>query len=207
MNYIVALTGASGAIYGLKLIEELLKCQMSDLPDGRQGVRCQITVLATSAAELVLKEEHGIVISGSEEDKKKQFQAIFNSNDIRYFKENNLLAPICSGSVKAKAMIVIPCSMATLASISNGNSANLIERTADVCLKERRKLIIVPRETPFNNIHLENMLRLSNAGAIILPAMPAFYNKPKTVDDMVNFVVGKVLDMLDIEHELFNRWK
>jgi len=193
-DYIVALTGASGSIYGLRLIEELLK------------IGSHVTVLISRAAELVLGEENQLDLV-SAEDKQQFLRQYFKSESLDYYAEDDLLAPICSGSRPIKAMIVIPCSMATLGSIAGGISGNLIERTADVALKENRKLIIVPRETPFNQIHLENMLKLSRAGALVVPAMPAFYNQPKTIDDMVNFVAGKVLDLLEIKHGLYKRWK
>jgi len=192
-NFVVALTGASGSLYGLRLIEELLKS-------------AHVTILISKAAELVLREENQLDLV-SAEDKQQFLRQYFKSESLDYYAEDDLLAPICSGSRPIKAMVVIPCSMATLASIAGGISANLIERTADVTLKENRKLIVVPRETPFNQIHLRNMLKLSKAGALIAPAMPAFYNKPKTIDDMVNFVVGKVLDLLEIKHELYKRWR
>ena len=192
-NYVVALTGASGNIYGLRLIEELLK-------NGSQ-----VTTLISSAAELVLREESGLDLVGAK-DKEELLRQYFKNENLNYYAEDDLLAPICSGSSENKAMIVIPCSMATLGSIAGGISANLIERTADVTLKENRKLIIVPRETPLNQIHLRNMLRVSQAGALVVPAMPAFYNQPKTIDDMVNFLVGKVLDLLEIKHNLYKRW-
>jgi 4-hydroxy-3-polyprenylbenzoate decarboxylase len=190
-HYIVALTGASGSIYGLRLCEELLE-------------KSRLTIITSKAAQLVLKEEQNLNLqAGKSSEILKKY---FKSDNFDYFEEDNLLAPVCSGSFPNKGMIVIPCSMATLGSIAGGISANLIERTADVTLKENRKLILVPRETPFNQIHLKNLLKVSLAGALIAPAMPAFYHHPQTIDDMVNFVVGKVLDLLEVEHNLFKRW-
>jgi polyprenyl P-hydroxybenzoate/phenylacrylic acid decarboxylase-like protein len=125
---------------------------------------------------------------------------------LRYYGDDDLMAPICSGSHFTRGMIIIPCSMATLGSVANGISSSLIERTADVMLKESRELVLVPRETPLNRIHLKNMLNLQESGANIVPAMPAFYHMPQTIEDMVNFVVGKVLDVLRVEHDLFERW-
>ncbi|RJQ32922.1 MAG: UbiX family flavin prenyltransferase [Actinobacteria bacterium] len=193
-NYVVAITGASGTIYGLRLIEELIKTSST------------VTVLISKAAELVLKEENGLQLDGDEQTRTTFLQNHFNSKNISYYDRDNLLAPIASGSYPLEAMIVMPCSMATVGSLAAGISSNLIERTADVALKENRPLIIVPRETPFNQIHIKNLLTLSSAGTLVAPAMPAFYNKPKTIEDIVDFVVGKVLDLLKIEHNLFKRW-
>ncbi|HDD35687.1 MAG TPA: UbiX family flavin prenyltransferase [Candidatus Desulfofervidus auxilii] len=127
--------------------------------------------------------------------------------DISLYTEDDWSAPIASGSVKAKAMVIMPCSMGTLAAIAQGLAHNLIQRTADVMLKEKRTLILVPRETPLNVIHLKNMLSLAKAGAIVLPAMPGFYHKPKTIQDLANFVVARILDLLGLEHKLINPWE
>jgi 4-hydroxy-3-polyprenylbenzoate decarboxylase len=124
----------------------------------------------------------------------------------RVYEDSNLAAPISSGSFKTDGMAIIPCSMKTMASIANGFDDSLVSRAAGVCIKEQRKLVVVPRETPVSRIHLENMLRLAVAGIVILPAMPGFYHRPKTMDDLVNHVVGKVLDQFAIDNELFKRW-
>src|SRR6185369_5457820 len=125
---------------------------------------------------------------------------------LAYYAEDDFYAPIASGSSAADAMVVVPCSMGTLSRISCGNSGNLLERSADVMLKEGRPLVLVPRETPLNAIHLEHMLKLARLGVRIVPAMPAFYQRPQSLDDLVNFVVGKVLDSLGVEQSLFRRW-
>ena len=125
---------------------------------------------------------------------------------LNFYAEDELCSPIASGSSAPDAMIVAPCSMGTLSRISNGNSGNLLERSADVMLKEGRPLVLVPRETPLNAIHLEHMLALARLGVRIVPAMPAFYQHPESLDDLVNFVVGKVLDSIGVEHSLFRRW-
>ncbi|MCG0276040.1 MAG: UbiX family flavin prenyltransferase [Thermosediminibacteraceae bacterium] len=188
-RFVIGITGASGSIYGVRLIEELLK--------GKH----EVYLLITENGEKVLKHEFGFDIKGLISHFNK-FGGTLKNYDI-----NDLFAPIASGSFKADGMVIIPCSMSTLAFIALGLSHNLMQRTADVFLKEKRKIVIVPRETPLNSIHLENMLTLSKMGAHIVPAMPAFYHNPKTIDDMVNFIVGRVLDILNIPNQLYTRWK
>src|SRR5437867_11924020 len=124
----------------------------------------------------------------------------------KYYEDNNMAAPMSSGSFKTAGMVVVPCSMKTLASIANAFDDSLVSRAAGVCIKEQRKLVLVPRETPLSKIHLENMNKLASAGAVILPAMPGFYHRPKTMDDLIDHVVGKVLDQFNIDHGLFKRW-
>ena len=191
----VALTGASGSIYGLRLVEQLCL----------NGVA--VTFTASCSGTLVCREETGLDLSG---DLAKATERLYAHLEVESGLEmvhpDDLFCPAASGSAAPDAMVVAPCSMGSLARIACGISGNLIERCADVMLKERRPLLLVPRETPLSEIHLENMLRLSRAGAQIVPAMPAFYHKPETVIEMVDFVVGKVLDQLGIEHELFKRW-
>ncbi len=189
-NYIVGITGASGSIYGIHLIRELcLKKHNVDL-------------ILTNAGKIVLKEEEGI---SSERELKNKLSLC--KSLLRIWDNNNFEAPFMSGSNSFEALIIIPCSMGKLASIANGISTNLLERTADVVLKERRKLILVVRETPLSLIHLENMVKVTKAGGIILPAMPAFYNHPEKIEDIVDFVVAKVLNLLDIKHNLLKGWK
>jgi len=177
MSILVAITGASGVIYGVRLLEVL--------KDKNIKTYCVIS----KNAEKILSHEIGD----------------FNLK-ISYYKEDEVEAPFSSGSFKLNAMVVVPCSMKTLAAIAHGYASNLITRSADVMLKERKKLIIVPRETPLNAIHLENMLKLANMGAIILPAMPAFYHKPEKLEDLIDFIVGKILDSLGVENKLYKRW-
>lgn len=197
-DYIVALTGASGAIYALKLIEELLK----------RGD--DVNIIISPSGILLLKEETGIECKDTDAaDVIKKYlkkKGGVLKGRLRHTPSTDLMSPLASGSSLKRAMIICPCSMGTLARIACGISGNLIERTADCILKERGRLILVPRETPLNAIHLENMLKLVRCGATILPAMPAFYHKPKTVEDMVGFVVGKILDSLGIENNLYKRW-
>ncbi len=185
-EYVIGITGASGSIYGVRLIQELAS--------RKHGVN----VVITSAGKQVMKEELGTA------DIRKLVKV---KGNIKVWENDNFEAPFMSGSAAPEAVIIIPCSVGKLAAIANGISSNLIERTADVALKEKRQLILVVRETPLSLIHLENMTQVARAGAHILPAMPAFYHHPKTIDDMVNFVVGKVLNALGIEHSLFKAWR
>ncbi len=195
-HVVVAITGASGSIYGLRLVRELLKA----------GVR--VTLLASDSGTIVLQEECGLDWRGDESVVRQRMLEYFGAteSDLAHYAAGNLLAPIASGSSAPDAMIICPASMGTVARIACGFSTNLLERCADAMLKERRPLLVVPRETPLSDIHLENMLRLCRAGAHIVPAMPAFYHGPRTVDDLVDFVVGKVLDVLGVGHGLYRRW-
>jgi len=189
---IVAITGASGAQYAIRLLQALAD----------EGCRVYLTI--SEAGAMVLKHEMGIDID------LRNFSATAltcrTTPQISYHHCEDISAPIASGTFKIDGMVIIPCSMSTLAGVAAGLGSNLILRAADVTLKENRKLILVPRETPLGTIALENMLRASRAGACILPAMPAFYHGAGKVGDMVDFVVGKVLDQFGVEHSLFPRW-
>lgn len=185
---VVGITGASGSIYAIRLIEELLKNHAT------------VYVICTETGKKIINFEMNMNIEQWIADLQKSYNNLY-LEDI-----NNLFSPLASGSFPFDCMIILPCSMGTLAEISNGLAKNLLCRTADVALKENRQLIIVPRETPLNTIHLENMLTLSKMGVTILPAMPGFYHQPKTIDELVNFIIGKLLDMVGIENKLFNRW-
>ncbi len=180
---IVAITGASGVIYGIRLLEIL----------GKSGGETYL--ITTPAANITIK---------AETEYKLAYLEKLASKTLRY---NDIAAPTSSGSFLFDAMVIIPCSMHTLGAIASGMADNLIARSAEVALKERRTLILVPRETPMTLIHLENMVKVAQAGAVISPAMPAFYHKPKNIDDIVNHLVGKILDLLGIEHHLFKRWE
>jgi len=194
-NIVVGITGASGSIYGLRLIEELLKSDH------------RVSVLLSNAGRQVLAYEIGLQLSETPAECLKQLRQHFSVGDtLQHYAINDFFAPVASGSSAPDAVVVCPCSMGTTGRIAAGLSDNLLERVADVALKEQRKLLLVPRETPFNQIHLENLLRLSKAGAQILPAMPAFYHQPQSKEDLIDFVVGKVLDNLQVEHQLFQRW-
>jgi 4-hydroxy-3-polyprenylbenzoate decarboxylase len=193
-HFVVAITGASGSAYGLKLVNELLQA----------GVR--VSLILTAAGRQVITHEAGLEWSAEIREQRRQVQEHYASIAVDCLAIDDFWSGAASGSAAADAMIVIPCSMGTAGRIAAGLSGNLLERAADVMLKERRPLVLVPRETPFNTIHLENLLRLARAGAVVLPAMPGFYHGPQTMDDLVDFVVGKVLDQLAVEHTLFARW-
>lgn len=180
---VVAITGASGVIYGIKLLEALNKLNIEN--------------------SLVISDTAKIVIESETDYTAEEVKKIADKN----YEFNDLTSSINSGSFKADGLVIVPCSMKTLSSIANGYGANTITRVADVSLKERRPTVIVPRETPLRSIHLQNMLTLSQEGAIILPAMPGFYSTHDTVDDQINFIVGKILDSLKIENNLFKRWE
>jgi 4-hydroxy-3-polyprenylbenzoate decarboxylase len=195
-SYIVAISGASGSIYGIKLLEELLNHSES------------IHLCISTQAFSIIKIETGIDWSGKTPSSiEKKIRKHYASKKILYHGDHDLAAPISSGSFPTGGMFVVPCSMKTLSGIANGYATNLIERAADVTLKEGRKLILSPREMPFSAIHLENMLTLSRMGVTIAPPVPAFYQKPGGVHDIVDFVVGKILDSAGIPHNLFQRWK
>jgi 4-hydroxy-3-polyprenylbenzoate decarboxylase len=191
VKILLALTGASGSIYGLRLLEELL----------RGGY--QVTFVSSESGRKVCLYETGLTLDDAD-SLKQRWQLPEALLTIRA--ADDLWAPEASGSAAPDVMIIVPCSMGTLGRIAAGISGNLIERVADVMLKENRPFLLVPRETPFSAIHLENLLKLSRCGARIIPAMPAFYQKPESVDELVNFVVGKVLDQLGVDHSLFKRW-
>lgn len=183
MKIIVGITGASGAIYGLRLIEVL------------KEAGCEIHCVVSEPGWQVLDYECKI----TRDDIMSKVDFL---HDI-----TNIGACIASGSFKTDAMVVVPCSMRTLGGIANGIADNLLGRAADVMLKEGRKLILVPRETPFNAIHLGNMLKLSQLGVRILPACPGFYHRPTTLEEVVDMMVGKICDTIDVEHNLFPRWQ
>jgi len=191
----VVITGASGSIYGLRLVEQLLAAGKS------------VNLLISNPGFIVIKEETGLDWQGDEKGLNPRIREHFKAGEeLKYYDNKNFFSPMASGSAGPGTMVIAPCSMGTLGRIANGVSANLIERAADVVLKERGTLILLPRETPLNCIHLENMLKLSRMDVRIVPAMPAFYHRPETMDDLISFVVGKLLDQLGVEHELFKRW-
>ena len=193
----LAMTGASGAPYGLRLLEALL------------AAGCRVSLLLSKAAEIVIKTETSLPLPDTLAEQQVFFARSFNSTtqgQLTLFGREDWFAPVASGSSVASSMVICPASGGTLSSIAHGASNNLIERAADVVLKERRQLILVPREAPYSAIHLENMLKLTQLGAMILPASPGFYYKPETVQDLIDFVVARILDQLGIEQQLLPRW-
>lgn len=192
----LAITGASGAQYGLRLLEVLL----------RDGHRVNLMVSKPGQVVLGMETEHTVPARAG--DMADYFSTKFATDPVllEAHGPDEWTASCASGSNPPRAMVICPCSMATLSAVAVGASRSLIERAADVMLKERKPLIIVPRESPFSTIHLENMLKLSQAGAVILPPNPGFYHKPESVDDMVDFVVARILDHLDVDHDLGPRW-
>ncbi len=193
---ILAISGASGVQYGIRLLEQLLT----------HGHK--VYLLVTRAAHVVISMETELSWPTNTRELNKQLCLRYGVDEqqLSVCAESEWASPIASGSAHIDAMVVCPCSMGSLSSIATGASANLLERAADVTLKERRKLILVPRETPFSDIHLENMLKLSRMGAVMLAANPGFYNKPESVDDLVDFMVARILDHLGIEQHLQPKW-
>jgi 4-hydroxy-3-polyprenylbenzoate decarboxylase len=192
----LALTGASGMPYGIRLLECLLEAG------------CRVQLLYSQVAQIVAKQEMNLDLPARAKEAQTYFRECYSTSpgQLEVYGREEWFAPVASGSNPPDAMVVCPCTMGTLASIAQGLASNLIERAADVVLKEGRKLVLVPRETPFSAIHLENMLRLSRAGAVILPPNPGFYHHPQSVEDMVDFVVARILDQLAVPHTLMPRW-
>lgn len=195
-HIILAFTGASGAPYGLRLLEMLLQAD------------CQVDLVFSKAAQMVFALETDLSLPSRPTELAAFFQQRYQveSGRLRVYGREDWLAPMASGSHTAKAMVVCPCTSGTLAAIAHGMSDNLIERAADVMIKEQRQLVLVPRETPFSAIHLENMASLARLGVCIMPANPGFYHKPQGINDLVDFVVARLLDHLHIEHDLLPRW-
>jgi flavin prenyltransferase len=192
----IAMTGASGAPYTLTLMDACLKA----------GI--QVQFLVSGPGQIVIGMESDLKLTGSTQKMKARLTEYFGSNidQLDVYSKDQWTAPPASGSSVADAMVVCPCSMGTLAAIAAGTSENLIHRAADVVIKERKLLVICPREAPFSSIHLENMLKLSNLGVVILPPNPGFYQGVESVQDLVDFVVARILDQLDIPNNLSPRW-
>lgn len=181
MEIIVAITGASGVIYGLRLLEEL-------------------------------KDENVYLILSNEAKRIIEYETSYDIKKIKemvkeYYEEEQIESKLASGSFNCDTMVIVPCSLKTMSAVASGFAFNLITRAAICCLKENKKLVIVPRETPLDEISIENMLKLKKAGVVILPAMPAFYYKPKSIDDLVNYIVGKIMSQLGLKHNLYREWK
>ena len=192
----LAMTGASGAQYGLRLLDCLIR-------EDRE-----VHFLISKAAQLVMATETDVTLPA----KTQTMQAFLTeytgaaAGQIRVYGKEDWMSPVASGSGAPAAMVVVPCSTGTLSAIATGACNNLIERAADVTLKERRQLILVPREAPYSSIHLEHMLKLSNMGVTILPASPGFYHQPQTIDDLIDFVVARILNLLNIPQDMLPRW-
>ncbi len=188
---VLAITGASGVIYGIRMARELLLREF------------EVHLIASDAACIVLEQELDWDFSSG---RAQTFYQQLPGSNLVYYDNDDIAAPVASGSFVSNGMMVMPCSMSTLSAIAHGSSNNLITRAADVMLKERRPLILVPRETPLSTIHLRNMLLLSETGVHIVPAMPGFYSKPTSIDEIVDFMVGKVLDLTNIPNDLYHRY-
>ncbi|MDP2277045.1 MAG: UbiX family flavin prenyltransferase, partial [Nitrospirota bacterium] len=202
-KYIFAISGASGSIIGIRVLKELIK-------------HSEIHLVISSQSFSIIKEETGIDWTIKKNSKFKiqsskliedKIRKYFKTDRLFFYRDDQLDAPIASGSFKTDGMLVVPCSMKTLSGIANGYANNLIERAADVTIKEGRTLLLSPREMPFSAIHLENMLKLSRIGVKIAPPVLAFYHKPKKIEDIVDFIAGKILDAVGVEHEIYRRWK
>ena len=192
----LAVTGASGSLYALRLLECLVQADV------------EVFFLISQAAQLVMATETDLKLppkpQAMEAFLTEHYQA--KAGQIRVFGKQDWMSPVASGSGAPSTMVVCPCSTGTLSAIATGASNNLIERAADVALKERRQLILVPRESPYSTIHLENMLKLSQMGVTILPASPGFYHQPQSINDLVDFVVARILNQLGIKQTLLKRW-
>lgn len=192
----LAITGASGAQYALRLLECLLAKQ------------CRVYLMISRAAEVVIRTETDLVLPDGVTDQQALLVKMYHAKEgqLILFSREDWFAPVASGSSSPSSMVICPASGGTLSSIANGASNNLIERAADVALKERRQLILVPRETPYSQVHLENMLKLTQMGAVVLPASPGLYQKPNSIGDLIDFIVARILDQLEIEQAVFPRW-
>jgi len=182
LRLVVAITGASGVIYGIRLLQAL------------QELKIETHLILTAWGARTVEIETDETVDD------------VRSLATKVYEDSDMAAAISSGSFRVDGMAIVPCSMKTLASIANGFDDSLVSRAAGVCIKEQRKLVLVPRETPLSRIHLENMAKIAGVGAVILPAMPGFYHRPGNVDDLIDHVVGKVLDQFGIDHNLFKRW-
>lgn len=192
----LAITGASGVHYSLRLLRALVAANI------------QVSLLISRAAEVVMRTETELDLPQVLEEQQAYLCAYTNAQpkQLVLFGREDWFSPVASGSSSPTAMVICPASGGTLSAIATGASNNLIERAADVALKERRQLIVVPRETPYSEVHLENMLKLTRMGVVVLPASPGFYQSPKSIDDLVDFVVARILDQLRIPHTLLKKW-
>lgn len=192
----LAITGASGAQYGLRLLQCLLAADY------------KVYLLLSGAAEVVIRTETDLDLPEGIAAQQAFLEQLYNSDaeQLQLLAKDDWFAPVASGSSSPSAMVICPASGGTLSAIAQGASNNLIERAADVALKERRQLIVVPREAPYSQIHLENMLKLTQLGAVVIPASPGFYMQPQTINELIDFIVARILDQLGIEQDLLPRW-
>ena len=192
----LAMTGASGAQYGLRLLQCLLAAD------------CKVYLLLSNAAEVVIRTETDLDLPETLDEQQAMLSELFGADEdqLQIFTKDAWFSPVASGSSSPTSMVICPASGGCLSAIAHGASNNLIERAADVALKERRQLILVPRETPYSAIHLENMLKLTQLGAVILPASPGFYMQPQSITELIDFIVARILDQLGIEQDLMPRW-
>jgi 4-hydroxy-3-polyprenylbenzoate decarboxylase len=208
MNHpiVVGITGASGAIYAVRLVEVLRTAgrdvHLSISPSGRDVIRQELKLNVDldqfDGSRLRLSDDAEAVVS--------ELNTFGQSGELHYFHYQDFMAPMASGSFLTSGMVICPCSGSTLSAVAAGGASNLIQRAAEVHLKERRKLVLVPRETPLSLAHIDNMRRVTAAGAIVLPASPGWYQDVRSVDDLVDFVVARICDQLGIEHSLAKRW-
>ena len=193
-KYVFAITGATGSVIGIRVLREVVRVS-------------EVHLLISSQSFPIIRHETGIDWLGDKEAVvEDKVRKTLNSGNIHYYHEMNLSAPVSSGSFKTDGMFIVPCTMKTLAGVAGGYTENLTQRAADVSIKEGRRLVISPREMPFSAIHLENMLKLARLGVRVGPPVMGFYHEPRTIDDMVDFIAGKLLDMMEIEHDIFKRW-
>lgn len=192
----LAMTGASGAQYGLRLLQQLLAAD------------CRVYLLISTAAQVVINRETPVQLPQGFYDQQQWFAENYKASpgQLQMFSRDDWFAPVASGSAAVDAMVICPASGGTLSALATGASNNLIERAGDVALKERRQLVLVPREAPYSQVHLENMLKLTQMGATILPASPGFYQYPRTIEDLVDFVVARILDQLGLRQGLLPPW-
>lgn len=188
---VLAITGASGAPYAVRLIEQLVKAEV------------QVSLIISSHGVRLIQSETTLT---SVEELRQHIGADLWDRHVTVYDNGDRGAPPASGSALNRGMIICPCSMGTVSAIAQGSSRSLVERAADVMLKERRKLLIVPRETPLSTIHLNNLLILSQAGVVVMPAAPGFYHRPSSIDDLVDFIVARILDQFEIPHQISHRW-
>ncbi len=193
-RYVLAITGATGPAIGMRVLSEL-------------SASAEVHVVISGQSFSIIREETGVDWSSdTADDVQKKIRIFAGSRDVYYYDERNFAAPIASGSFRTEGMFVVPCSMKSLAGIAAGYSNSLTERAADVTIKEGRPLVLSPREMPFSAIHLENMLKLARLGVRIAPPVCGFYHKPETIGDMVDFIAGKILDVMGVDHQIYRRW-